>query len=396
MYEIGSEFNLEKKSMREDLVALLSGEAQRSNRYSEFLRCGRDAIGFVADDIIAKVNDPIRVLMPALSCDSMVKPFEVRGLNVDYYKLQEDLSVNEGELIEMLSNIASGDEETTPVILLMNFFGMSDISDVVRRIKESCSKAIIIEDITHVLLEPESYLMKDSFADYHVGSIRKWLGVPDGAVAISKTEFVMGALTGETDFTALRTQALIEKSEYLDNGDQELKDHFRKLLSDAEDSLSDGLDPYHMSDVSSEYLSDLNIENIRSRRSANYRNLYRLLKNAPLCDKAYRMLPEIEDSGDGYRSTPFMLPIMLDIDFMRRSAITEEGKNITRDSFEKMLAKRGVYAPVLWPVSDEAAEICDNSKNYSENMLAFWIDQRYSRFDMENVAAIVSEELGKL
>ena len=54
MYEIGSEFNFEKASRRQDLVALLSETAQNNDRYAEFLRCGRDAIGFVADDIIAK------------------------------------------------------------------------------------------------------------------------------------------------------------------------------------------------------------------------------------------------------------------------------------------------------------------------------------------------------
>ncbi|MCR5343535.1 MAG: hypothetical protein K6E70_09280 [Butyrivibrio sp.] len=394
MYEIGSEFNFEKASRRQDLVALLSETAQNNDRYAEFLRCGRDAIGFVADDIIAKNKDEIRVLMPALACDSMVRPFEVRGIKVEYYKLSPELTVDEGYLTEKINNIAG--EKITPVVLIMNFFGSAGIANISKAIKDACRGAIIIEDVTHILLEPEKYIVKDILADYHVGSIRKWLGVPDGAVAISSTEFVMGALTGETDFTGLRTEALIEKSEYLDNGDQELKAHFRKLLSDAEDSLSDGLDPYHMSDVSAEYLSDLNIENIKNRRRANYKNLYRLLKEAPLFDKAYKLLPEIPANDDEYEYTPFMLPIVLDIDFMKRSAITDEGKNITRDGFERRLAKRGVYAPVLWPISKEAADTCANSGSFSDNMLAFWIDQRYSRFDMERVAEILRDELSRL
>ncbi len=397
MYEIGSEFNFEKTSKRQDFVALLSETAQKKDRYAEFLRCGRDAIGFIADDIIAKSEDEVWVLMPALACDSMERPFEVRGLKVSYYKLNEDLSVDVNDLTAKIKEIAGGNAygKITPAVLLMNYFGCTKIAQAIKAVRDTCTDAVIIEDVTHILMEPEKYLGQSDMADYHIGSIRKWLGVPDGAVAISSSEFVMGALTGETDFTALRTQALIEKTEYLDDGDQELKAHFRKLLSDAEDSLSDGLDPYHMSDVSAEYLSDLNIGNIRNRRRANYRNLYRLLKEAPLYNKAYRLLPEIPQDDD-YETTPFMLPIILDVDFMKRSAITDEGKNITRDGFERRLAERGVYAPVLWPVSKEAAETCENTRNFSENMLAFWIDQRYSRFDMEHVAEILNEELSRL
>ena len=96
-----------------------------------------------------------------------------------------------------------------------------------------------------------------------------------------------------------------------------------------------------------------------------------------------------------YACSIFCLAV-LDIDFMRRSAITEEGKNITRDEFEQRLAKRGVYAPVLWPISKEAASTCENAKTFSEHMLAFWIDQRYSRFDMVQIAEVFYDELSRL
>jgi hypothetical protein len=280
----------------------------------------------------------------------------------------------------------------------MNFFGTAPVSEVSEAVKERCPEAILIEDVTHILLEPEKYMSAASAADYHVGSIRKWLGVPDGAIAVSKDEFVMGALTGDTDFTELRAMAQHEKTEYLETGDQELKSHFRKLLADAEESLSDGLDPFLMSDNSAEYLKTVELDSIISRRSVNYRCLYKALSDMPLCGKAFRLLPEITGGDDGldYAYTPFMLPIVLDIDFIRRSAITEEGKKMTRDAFERRLAESGIYAPVLWPISEEAAAACENSKSFSENMLTFWIDQRYDRFDMEHVAEVLSDELSRL
>ena len=403
MYEIGSEFNLERVSDRRNLLEDFTEVAEEAGRYIEFLRCGRDAIGFVADDIIAGFQDEgigrgdggYKVFLPALACDSMVLPFEVRGYDIVYYKVTDELSIDEEDLLNKLEKAAGG-EDFRPVVLVMNYFGSSDIAVITDVIKEKYQNSVIIEDVTHILMDEKDFVTVGAAADYHVGSIRKWLGVPDGALAVSKKEFLMGALTGETDFTALRREALIEKSEYLDNGDAELKAHFRSLLSDAEDSLSDGLDPYHISDVSADILSDIDVLKLRHRRSVNYSFLYKLLADLPLCGKAFKLLPEIAKADDELKHVPFMLPIVLDIDFMRRSAITEEGKNITRDGFEKKLAQRGIYAPVLWPILEGAREACEKSAHFSDNMLAFWIDQRYDRFDMEQIAAVLNEELGRL
>ncbi|MCR5657649.1 MAG: hypothetical protein K6G06_09330 [Butyrivibrio sp.] len=395
MYEIGSEFNFEKINDRTDFIELLSHEAEKKNRYIEFLRCGRDAIGFVADDIIARsktfdddADRASKVFIPALSCDSMVKPFEVRGFEVVFYRLNEDLSVDKDYLEELIAF------EKRPVVLVMNLFGITDTGALSQSLKAKNENTILIEDVTHIITEPENFLggEGESLSDYHVGSIRKWLGVPDGAVAISKSEFVMGALTGETDFSVLRAQAMEEKTRYLDNGDQNLKTHFRALLSEAEDSLNDGLDPYIMSDLSADYLSEMDLDNLQHRRRVNYDTLYKALKELPLCGKAFKLYDKVDTDAQ----TPFMLQIVLDIDFMQRSAITDEGKSITRDMFERKLAENGLYAPVLWPIYDEARAVCKVASDFSDNMLAFWIDQRYSRFDMENVAEIFADTLSKI
>ncbi len=402
MFEIGSEFHFEEINERENLIKVFKKVSEKAGRYVEFLRCGRDAIGFVADDIIARCEnhsgddaaDKQIVFIPALSCDSMVRPFEVRNFDVRYYKLKDDLCVDEEDLLERIKEADSEGDGRNITVLVMNFYGIADTGKTSEAIKNKFTNTHIIEDVTHIIMEPESYVRKDNCVNYQVGSIRKWMGISDGAIAISDSEFLMGALTGDSDFTELRRVALSEKAEYLRNGDQELKDHFRKLLSDAEDSLQDGLDPYIMTDESAEYLENIDALSICEKRYDNYHNLYGLLKAIPLCGKAFDLIAESGKSEAA--ATPFMLPIVLDIDFMRRSAITEEGKNITRDQFEKKLALRGVYAPVLWPISEAAADTCDFSKKFSENMLAFWIDQRYDRFHMEYVAEVLGEELSRL
>ena len=51
-----------------------------------------------------------------------------------------------------------------------------------------------------------------------------------------------------------------------------------------------------------------------------------------------------------------------------------------------MLAKEGVYAPVLWPICEEAQKVCSVSKIMGDQMLSIPIDQRYDWNDMELIA----------
>ena len=76
MKEIGSEFSLYS---RNDYYFRRIKSLGKSVR---FLRCGRDAIGYVAD-LLTKESGI--VLMPAYCCDSMVNPFIIRGLKIIFY-----------------------------------------------------------------------------------------------------------------------------------------------------------------------------------------------------------------------------------------------------------------------------------------------------------------------
>ena len=91
---------------------------------------------------------------------------------------------------------------------------------------------------------------------------------------------------------------------------------------------------------------------------------YRLLKGK------VRMVPGIEKYLGG---APFSLPILVE----------------NRDEIQKKLAASGVYAPVLWPISDEARKACTISALMADKMLSIPIDQRYSWDDIEDIAKII-------
>ena len=84
------------------------------------------------------------------------------------------------------------------------------------------------------------------------------------------------------------------------------------------------------------------------------------------------MIPGLEKS---FKGAPFSLPILVE----------------NRDEVQKLLAKKGVYAPVLWPIDERARFVCKNSAYISDHMLSLPIDQRYDWDDMEDIAKIVLE-----
>ncbi len=381
MYEIGSEFHYEEPVQEENLLQLFD-----SFHDVRFMRCGRDAIGLIADDILKHESrlkpEDCTAFLPALSCDSMYLPFTVRGFQVMFYALQENLLIDMDSLEKQMRGVKH------PVILTMNLYGCADQRKANAILRKKYPNAILIEDVTHILLDPMLY---DTDAmDYCIGSIRKWMGVPDGAVVISNNGSIQAhADKAETDFTHFREQALRLKTDYLDMGDPELKNRFRGMLAEAEDSLKDGCYPHEMTASSKERLSHTDLNRMRHRRTVNYHILYTLLQNMQECGDYFTLLPEVPEEV-----TPFTLPIVLNPDKLRADeAVTAREPGALRDVFEKHLAGYGIYAPVLWPIAGEARKICTVSEKIADNMIAFWIDQRYSRFDMEHAAEIFRKTL---
>lgn len=381
MYEIGSEFHYEEPVQEENLLQLF-------NIFHDvrFMRCGRDAIGLIADDIVRHESrlmpENYTVFLPALSCDSMYLPFTARGFRVVFYALQDNLLIDMEGLEKQLYGVKY------PVILTMNLYGCADQRKANGILRKKYPNAILIEDVTHILLDTIQY--DTDTMDYCIGSIRKWMGVPDGAVVISNTGSIQApVMKEETAFTHLREQALRLKEDYLDLGDPELKKRFRSMLAEAENSLEDGLHPHEMTMPARDILSHVDLTRMRHRRSINYHTLYERLQEMQECGDYFRLLPEVPEDV-----APFTLPIVLNPDKLPEAEnVTASDDGAVRDAFEIRLAGQGIYAPVLWPIAQEARKICAVSGNIADNMIAFWIDQRYNRFDMEHTAEIFRKEL---
>lgn len=343
-------------------VLLPDGYFKSFEKYGHctWLRSGREALHLVALNLNAEKNQPV-VLMPAYCCHSMVDPFEKAGWKVVYYRLNKDLTVDLEYLTNLLVTVRP------KAVLTMNFYGSASTGDAVAVIKNGCPECKVIEDFSHCTFSlPEIF---DKQVDYYVTSIRKSVGVCDGSVIISKASLDESVVEdNETGFMTARRDCQKLKAEYAYTQDAAQKNIFFPELRRQEGELDNFSGVHRISKTGMEMLAVLNGESIRYARQKNMAHILNLLGGK------VEIISGIEKCLAG---APFSLPILL--------------KN--RDEVQQKLAKRGVYAPVLWPICDEARAVCPVSARMADEMLSIPMDQRYNWDDIEEIAKIVLETI---
>lgn len=117
------------------------------------------------------------VYMPAWCCDSMLQPFIDRDIAILFY----DVCFAESGLSCHVDKNTDAD-----ILYVTNYFGYNSTlsTDVIEQFKrKGCS---VIYDRTHSLFRNEEDYI--AIADYTFASIRKWLGVPCGAMLSKKRD----------------------------------------------------------------------------------------------------------------------------------------------------------------------------------------------------------------
>ena len=324
--------------------------------HTTWLRSGREALHLVALNLNKNHNKPV-VLMPAYCCHSMVDPFEKAGWRVVYYPLNEDLTANIESLTDLLVTIQPA------AALTMNYYGSASTLEAVSCIKCGFPDCICIEDFSHCTFSFPS--IHNPEVDYYVSSIRKMVGVCDGSVIISKQPVSEDVVEeGETEFTRARKDYQRLKSKYNYTQDITQKNVFFPGLKQQEGVLDAFEGVHRISRMGKAMLEVLNGEQIAYARRKNMAHLLEILGGK------VETVPGIQRSLGG---APFALPILVN----------------DRDIVQRRLASKGVYAPVLWPICDEARLTCYVSARMADKMLAIPVDQRYSWDDIEDISKII-------
>jgi len=321
-----------------------------------FVRSGREALALCAKSI--RKNSGV-ALLPALSCDSMIAPFTLSGFTSAYYRLNKDLTIDCGYLEKMLNDV------NPDIVLTMNYFGLADTTKAIEVIKNHSENCIVVEDFSHCLFSLSEIF--NNRIDYYAASLRKSLGINDGGILISKCSIDKTKVSqSDTDFVALRRSAQAKKLLYNHTCNSNVKLEFRAELSKAEHILNEFDDIYAMSDDSRARLELINYHYIARVRKEHYIKIKEELKATNGIELINSIL---------IPTAPFSLPIIVP----------------NQEIFQKELSRRGVYAPVLWPIRVEQSKTCHNSKYFSEHMLSIPIDQRYDYNDINDIASIIKE-----
>lgn len=304
------------------------------------LRSGRDTL-----KAIAREFEPCVALLPALACDSMVHPFELYGHKIQYYKLNEDYSID-------LDSLKVG--EGTHLFLYADYFGRPAIKDEeLHKLKETGS-ITFIEDRTHNLLQDRKYTFQP---DYIMASLRKWLTIPDGGLLWGEISKPLG---NDTTFSTTRLKAQCMRHEFLSCGDENIKTEYRKIFSTVSE-LMDEDEPSAMSAYAYSLAKQADWDWVRKTRQQNAEALISILSASPY-------IKFIQDSpGISDLYVPFTVP--------------------NRDEVQRKLSAEGIFNTIIWPLMDQQKEACKVAKHTEEQMLAAPCDQRYTAEDMKTIGA---------
>lgn len=315
-----------------------------------FLSTCRSCIGMILD----KIGRGGRAIVPGFTCHSVVEPFVLKGYSVYGYSLNENLTVNAEELISLI-------ERVKPAVLLFHgYFGFNNLLEL-QQLKG------LIESHNIIVIEDQTQNMYSTFAraysDFQLGSIRKWMPIPDGAFV---NNIVAVNLSEDSDLARAKTEAMEIKRAYIMEDGYDKQKVMESAI--AAERLLDSRKIRHSASVASlDYLSKLDLENFKSIRCKNYSYLSCRL----IAHNEIRVIhPDLNDG-----EVPFMLPVLIES---------------RRAEFQKYMASHNVYPTIIWKCPDEIEGCIDDcTKMIYDRILCFHIDQRYSFEDMKKVGDLV-------
>ncbi len=325
-----------------------------------WLSTGRSATRLVLQTIEERNPNVKKVaLIPPFTCYTVIDPFVDFGYDIHTLPLSLDLKTTPEEILQSV-------EQTGAEILLVHrYYGFDTLpgfNEIVEALRNK--GVVVIEDCTQCLYS--DYPVSD--ADYFVGSIRKWCGVPDGGFAICRDGvFEHKPICSDEKMVDSKRVASELKYQFLFEGKGD-KPTFKAKYREAEELLDNQTGYYSIGDLSAKIQAELDVYELRQKRRENYNVLLKGLQDVAGLSILFKDLPDL--------ITPLYFPIFVD----------------DRVQWQDLLADNDIYAPVVWPKADHCPDIDDNSQTIYEKILCIPIDQRYGTDDMERIVKVINNK----
>ncbi len=284
--------------------------------------------------------------MPDWLCYTMVEAVEKAGMKVKFYELNSDFKAT----VEALDRSGFCDGEA---VLMVNYFGLQDLTEIAKTIKEVYPKTIVIED------DVQAYWIfteKDNpYADYRFTSMRKAFAIPDGGLV--KTKHTMPLVNNKNTFSPLKMKAGMMKWH---RGEEGIRDEDYLALFRQGDALIRENYDSQMSEYAKWLFAGTDYDSIKLKRKSNAKHIVDGLKE-------FGMKPLVDVPED---SVPLFVPIYLG----------------DRDSVRRRMFQNEVFCPVHWPLEGMDVK-CGGDMAAHE--LSLIVDQRYGVSDMNQILKLL-------
>jgi hypothetical protein len=283
-----------------------------------------------------------KLWLPDWLCHTMVDAVVKAGFEYCFYELNVDFKAT----IDALDKSGFKDGEA---VLMINYFGLQDLTRISKSIKDAYPNAVVIEDDVQafwVFSEKEN-----PFADYRFTSLRKALPVPDGGLV--KTKRPMPRAIEKNTFAPLKIKAGAMK---FHRGEAGISDEdYLKLFKEGDKLIPENYESV-MSPDSQQLFAGTDLEKAKKQRQANAAQLI-----AGLDEIGKKTMIPVSPG-----SVPLFVPIYLE----------------NRDEVRRKMFQHEIFCPVHWPLDGMSVK---RGTDMAAHELSLIIDQRYSRKEMDEI-----------
>lgn len=356
--EIGSVLELDKWELygipKERRPFWLPFMKDNKDYKSVFYQSGRNAIEALL--FFVKERKGIKkLLLPDYMCETVKDAGKRAGILLEYYKIDRTYCFSPEEIEEKVTK--------DTCLFVAHFFGKKLEREIISHIEAWKAQGIIvIEDVTLSLFSSDEE-KGVGFGTYTLGSIRKWLPVPDGGFVASCTEELPQELTKThvSKYTDFYLMVQTMKREYIQGEckDKDLKKIYMDYYSLSIKELFSDYQLYPMSEWTQNYLQNYEIGAVMKQRMANY-------------DYLYAKLSKIDGMKLKIRREDGYLPLGMVIQ-------TEN-----RDELLQYLIQNDIYCNVHWRL--EPSQDNPELTFLAQHSITIPCDQRYGLEEMDYIA----------
>lgn len=300
---------------------------------------GRAALYQILKSLKNRVN---KIWFPDWLCHTMVEAAQKTGFEYDFYELSDKFMAT----VEALD--AKGFKDGC-LVLVINYFGLQDLTASAMAIKDAYPNAIVIED------DVQAYYSfaetTNSSADYRFTSLRKTFSSPDGGLVYTKQP--MPKVKQANTFAKYKIEAGVMKSHRGENG---IKDEDYLALFEKGSELIDENYESVMSRDSEMLFAGTDLQWVKKKRRDNATYLLEGLKSMGI-------EPLIEVTKD---KVPLFIPIYLE----------------NRNEVRKRMFQSEVFCPVHWPLEGLPLK---KGADMAQHELSLFVDQRYGKTNIDEI-----------